>query len=104
MFCNQCRAKAEFQCCSNFFCTLHFNQHIKKVMKHDPSSLTFELDQTENYILNQKLDYLIKSLKTIKKKAIIDAERIITAIIDMHNLTLNKISDLIKHFNDLRTS
>ena len=104
MLCNQCKTKAEFQCCSSIFCSIHFNQHFKKAKSHNPSSLTLKLDETENYVLNRNLDYSIKSLKILKKRAIIENKQIIKVLTSILNSTLIKINDLIKHFNDLKTS
>ena len=104
MFCYQCKNKAEFQCCSGSYCGVHFNQHCKKLMKHQPIPLTFQLDQSQTSILNQNLNNLIETLKRIKTQAIIYTEQIMKTITDIHNSTLKEINSLIKHFNDLKNS
>ena len=91
MQCSLCKKGSEILCCSDHFCGVHFNEHFKRRLKHNPQQTTITLEPLELSMLEKELCQRI-NLLNLSKSQIISSTKV---ILDMQNSVLNKINELI---------
>ena len=105
MFCQICRQKATYRCCSTILlCNFHFSQHFSPIENHHPEKLVFKLETSDQSMLNIELQNRISTLEKLKSKVRSYTKSLITNLIINQSELLNKIDQIIKEYQEIFTS